>query len=157
MDSKTTQPEPDDTATSGDPDRTGVSSRDATKISPCNGGRRVVLLTIAGGFFLLGVLGMVLPVLPTTPFLLLTSYFLVRSSPHLNARLLRSRFFGPILTDWQIRRGVRKDIKLKAVAMVVMTVGGSLYLTAASAPVAAAVAVLALIGIVVILRLPNVD
>jgi len=149
------QPQADDTPTPENPNQSRERADAAAKNATASGVQRWFLLALAGGFFLLGVLGMVLPVLPTTPFLLLTSYFLVRSSPQLNTKLLQSRFFGPILTDWQTHRGVRKDIKLKAVAMVVMTVGVSLYLTAASAAVVSAVVVLALVGIAVILRLPN--
>ncbi len=113
------------------------------------------MLTAAGICFLLGALGAVLPILPTTPFLLLTSYFLVRSSPKLNAVLLRSRFFGPILTDWQVHRGVRKDIKVKAVLVVVLTVGVSLYLTGTSLWPALGVVTLSLVGIGIVLRLPE--
>ena len=115
------------------------------------------MLTAAGICFLLGALGAVLPILPTTPFLLLTSYFLVRSSPKLNAVLLRSRFFGPILTDWQVHRGVRKDIKVKAVLVVVLTVGVSLYLTGTSLWPALGVVTLSLVGIGIVLRLPETN
>jgi hypothetical protein len=119
--------------------------------------RRTCMLTAAGICFLLGALGAVLPILPTTPFLLLTSYFLARSSPKLNAVLLRSRFFGPILTDWQVHRGVRKDIKVKAVLVVVLTVGVSLYLTGTSLWPALGVVTLSLVGIGIVLRLPETN
>jgi uncharacterized membrane protein YbaN (DUF454 family) len=86
-------------------------------------------MALAGLFFVLGALGAVLPVLPTTPFLLLTSYFLARSSPRLNRWLLASRFFGPILRDWQQLGGVRPDVKVKAVMIVLLAVSLSLWLT----------------------------
>jgi len=112
-------------------------------------------MVLAGLFFVLGALGAVLPVLPTTPFLLLTSYFLGRSSPRLNQRLLTSRFFGPILRDWQQLGGVRPDVKVKAIMIVLLAVSLSLWLTDLSSTLRWLVATFALIGIGVILRLPR--
>lgn len=152
------QPDADDEPTSG----TAESGRGqdprrpvTTGEVPLRGFRRIGSLLLAGTFFVLGALGAILPILPATPFLLLTSYFLVRSSPRLNAALLRSRFFGPILNDWQTQRVVRKDIKFKAILIVVVTVGSSLYLTAASLVPALCAVTLSLVGIVVVLRLPE--
>ncbi len=119
------------------------------------GPKRIVFMTLAGLFFILGALGAVLPVLPTTPFLLLTSYFLTRSSPRLNRWLLTSRFFGPILKDWQQLGGVRPDVKVKAVTVVLLAVSLSLWLTDLSSTFRWIAAAIALIGIVVILRLPT--
>ena len=116
--------------------------------------RRGVFLSCAGFFFVLGALGAFLPGLPATPFLLLTSYFLVRTSPRLNQRLLRSRIFGPILVDWQVHGGVRTDVKIKAIGFVVAAVALTIWLAGRSWVVSLAVIALALLGIVVILRLP---
>ena len=118
------------------------------------GPKRIVFMTLAGLFFVLGALGAVLPVLPTTPFLLLTSYFLARTSPRLNRWLLASRFFGPILRDWQQLGGVRPDVKVKAIIIVLLAVSLSLRLTDLSSTLRWTVATAALIGIAVILRLP---
>lgn len=119
------------------------------------GAKRIVYFVLAGVFFVLGVAGALLPILPATPFLLLTSYFLVRISPRLNARLLRSRFFGPILTDWQVNGGVRPDVKAKAIVIVLMAVAGTVYLTGASWIPTLVVSALAGVGILVILSLPR--
>jgi len=118
--------------------------------------RRVIFLLLAGCFFVLGALGAVLPVLPTTPFLLLTSYCLVRSSPRLNAALLRSRFFGPILTDWQQHGGVRWDVKARAVSAVLIAVGVSIYLSESSFWSTIAILASAAVGMVVICCLPRI-
>ena len=115
---------------------------------------RILLLLVAGLCFLLGILGAVLPGLPATPFLLLTSYILARSSPRLNAALLRSRFLGPILRDWQVHGGVRKHVKVKAVLMVAMSVAVTSILFGVSLLPVLGTFVCAAIGIVVILRLP---
>ncbi len=121
------------------------------------GWKKAVFLLAAGLFFILGALGALLPGLPATPFLLLCSYFLIRSSPRLNARLLRSKLFGAILTDWQRRGGVRRNIKVKAVFAVAVAVGLTVFLSGRSVPVSVATIALAGIGIVVIVRLPTLD
>lgn len=118
--------------------------------------RRGAYLVLAGLFFLLGAVGAVLPGLPTTPFLLLTSYFLVRSSPRLNALLLRSRFFGPLLRDWQERRGVRRAVKYQAVSLIAVFAGISLLLADMPGEARLATLALALVGITVVVRLPVV-
>lgn len=118
------------------------------------GARRWLLLGGAAVCFALGVLGAVLPGLPATPFLLLTSWLLAKTSPRLNARLLKSRLFGPILEDWQRRRGIRRDVRLKAVLIVMAAVAGTLYFSSLSAAWKGGVAVAAAIGLIVVLQLP---
>ena len=120
-----------------------------------SGLRRTLYLLAAGGFFALAIAGVILPGLPTTPFLLLTSYFLVRSFPRLNDRLLKSRGFGPILFDWQVRGGVRRDVKAKAISVVVITVGFSAYMTQLALVPLLIIATFAGTGIAVILKLPT--
>lgn len=125
-------------------------------IRPATGAKRAVFLVLAGLFFLLGVLGLAVPGLPGTPFFLLTSYFLVRSSPRLNERLLESRLVGPMLKDWQERGGVRTDVKVKAISAVLLIVGGTLYFSKLPAGLNAMMGLLAAVGIGVIWCLPNV-
>lgn len=121
-----------------------------------HGPARIVYFLAAGVFFTLAVLGAVLPGLPTTPFLMLTSYFLVRCSPACNRALLRSRFFGPILRDWQHHRGVRRNVKAQAIGMVVIVVGASCYFSEPSLSLLTTILIAAGIGITVVICLPSV-
>ena len=66
----------------------------------------------------LAVVGAVLPLLPTTPFLLLASFCFYRGSPRIHAWLHRSAWFGPTLDDWQHSRGVRRSVKNRALLAV---------------------------------------
>lgn len=138
--------------TSRTPDRPKLRSTAPGRIVPV--WRRLVFLTFAAIFFGLSLLGVLLPGIPATPFLLLTSYFLVRSSPRLNARLLRSPIFGPILLDWQVHGGVRMRVRCKAIAAVVIAVAVSVYITGKSLPATLTVVLLAMAGVIVILKLP---
>src|SRR5262245_23215345 len=116
-----------------------------------------VLYILLGLFFIgLGVIGAVLPVLPTTPFLLLASFFLVRSSHRLNHWLLRSRLFGGLLRDWQRHRGVRPRTKVTAVAVLLIAVTASALLANLPPALLVLLFVLAGIGLTVVLRLPLV-
>lgn len=117
--------------------------------------QKAVFLSLAAIFFVLGALGALLPGLPATPFLLLTSYFLVRSSPRLNAVLLRSRFFGPILVDWQVHGGIRQHVRLKAIVAVVLAVTITLVLCRYSLWLSLVIILLASMGIAVIVTLPT--
>ena len=64
-------------------------------------GPRLTFIVLAGGAFTMTLVGLVVPGVPTVPFLLATSYYLARSSPSLNERLRRTAFFWPILREWE--------------------------------------------------------
>lgn len=97
-----------------------------------------------------GVAGAILPLVPTTPFLLVAAYAFARSSPRLEAWLLGHPRFGRLIRNWQQHRGV--DPTAKAVAVCVMglafaltwALGGSIALLAVQAVVLGAAAVFVL-------------
>jgi uncharacterized protein len=72
----------------------------------------------------LGIIGILLPLLPTTPFVILTAFAYGRSSPRCQRWLERSRTFGPILADWQANGAIAPRHK----AVAVTTMAGSLAL-----------------------------
>lgn len=77
----------------------------------------------------LGVIGVVLPGLPTVPFILLSAYAAARGSQKLHARLLAHRVFGPMIRDWQRSGAVSR--RAKWAASVSMLVAASImFLTA---------------------------
>lgn len=79
-----------------------------------------------GLFFVgLGIVGAILPVMPTTPWLLIASFFFARSSPRLEAWLRRTPYFGLLIRDWEVHRGVRPQVKVSAITVVVLVVGST--------------------------------
>jgi uncharacterized membrane protein YbaN (DUF454 family) len=122
---------------------------------PAARGVRRALYVALGLFFVgLAVLGAVLPVLPTTPFLLLASYFFVRSSDRLHHWLLRSRLFGPLLRDWQKHRAVRPRVKAVALALLACAVLASAVFGRLPWHLVVMLLALASVGAAVVLRLP---
>ena len=87
-------------------------------------------LYVAGGWLFVGlaVIGAVLPLVPSTPFLLLASWCFYRGSPRIHAWLHRSRHFGPMLDDWEHYHGVRRTTKRRAVVTILAVVATSLLL-----------------------------
>ena len=73
----------------------------------------------------LGSVGIVLPLLPTTPFLLLAAYAFGRSSPRLHAWIMKHRVFGPPLHQWNEHGAIGRRAKVLAVStMAAMFVAG---------------------------------
>ena len=140
---------PQDTTVSGD--------RPRFQEPRLRGWRWWLLAAAAGLTFVLGILGAILPVLPATPFLLLTSYLLIRISPRLNRALLRSRLLGPVLIDWQVHGGIRTHVRAQAIVIVLIAVGATLIFSGAAVIPKIVVGLLAAIGIGVVLRLPTAN
>ncbi|MFB0972798.1 MAG: YbaN family protein [Neofamilia sp.] len=77
---------------------------------------------------ILGGIGIIIPVLPTTPFLLLAAWCFVRSSDKLYDWLMNHPVFGLYIKSYIKYRGVEKRYKIFAITMLWMTIGFSVYL-----------------------------
>ena len=85
---------------------------------------RSVLLVICGTLSLfLGAVGIFFPVLPTTPFLLLSAACYARSSVRLHSWLLNNRIFGSYIRDYQEGRGVSLRHKIAALVLLWLSIG----------------------------------
>ena len=69
-------------------------------------------------FFFLGVIGVVLPVLPTTPFMLLALWAFSKSSVRFHYWLYNHKFFGPPLKKWHQYRVIPLSAKILSVSMM---------------------------------------
>lgn len=122
---------------------------------PVSGPLRWIFFVLGWLFVALAALGVFLPVLPTTPLLIVAAACFARSSPRFYAWLLDSRTFGPVLRQWRATGTIPLRIKALAIALVV-TVGGSTIAFALPSPWHRLLVGAALVtGVVWIVRIPT--
>jgi len=112
---------------------------------------------VAGGVCVaLGVLGAVLPGLPTTPFLLLAAACFAKGSNRAHAWLLRNRVLGPIIQTWEHDGGLTLRTKVTSAVLVVVAIGCSIIWGVQHPGLRIMLLVVGLTGVVVLYRLPTV-
>ena len=115
-----------------------------------------VLLWAAGVLsLLLGIIGIVLPGLPTTPFVLLAGACFVRASPRAHAWLLKNPTFGPMLREWDTHRSISPRVKRFALVTMVLLASVSIWALADHPILQLSVLTGVLIGAIIVIRLPT--
>ena len=71
----------------------------------------------------LGTIGIFLPLLPTTIFLIIAAYAFARSSERLHNWLLSNKIFGPLINDWQDHGRIRRPAKVMALISMTIIIG----------------------------------
>lgn len=74
----------------------------------------------------LGAIGAVLPLLPTTPFLILAAYLFSKSSPKVHSWLTSLPYFGDGIIDWEQNKVIRPKAKLLSVVVIILVFGISI-------------------------------
>ena len=85
--------------------------------------RRVFLVVIGAIALALGVMGIFVPMLPTTPFLLLSAAAWVKASPQLYTWLLNHRVLGEYIRNFREHRAIPLRVKITSVSLVWLTIG----------------------------------
>jgi uncharacterized membrane protein YbaN (DUF454 family) len=87
------------------------------------------LLIMAGSISLaLGIIGIMIPVLPTTPFLLLASFCYLRSSKRLYHWMLNNRVFGSYVYNYLTYRAIKRSVKVVSLMLLWITLAVSIAL-----------------------------
>lgn len=108
-------------------------------------------------FLLLGLFGLFLPVLPTTPFLLLAAACFARSSRRIFNWLLDNPRFGPLIREWREYRAIPHRAKRIALVLIALSFGISITFFVPGWPAKLAMGVGGLILMVWIARIPSRD
>jgi uncharacterized membrane protein YbaN (DUF454 family) len=122
---------------------------------------RVVTRTafLAAGFIFVGlaVLGVVLPVLPATPFMLLAAACFARASPRFYDWVLNHRAFGPAVREWRSHRSLPYRTKLTAIILMALSLGISIVFFVKNGWLQAALAVFGALLAIWLYRIPSRD
>ncbi|MBR4963816.1 MAG: YbaN family protein [Alistipes sp.] len=84
---------------------------------------KIVLIILGVVSLTLGLIGIFLPLLPTTPLLLLAAWCFVRSSERLYRWLVSNRYFGEYIRNFRENRAIPLHAKVVAVSMIWLTIG----------------------------------
>jgi len=87
---------------------------------------RLAFLTLGTLFVALGIAGIFLPVLPTTPFMLLAATCYARASTRFYNWLLNNRMFGPTILEWRRYRSIPYRVKWTAIVLMAVTLSISI-------------------------------
>lgn len=108
--------------------------------------KRAIMFAMGLVMMMLGFIGMFLPVMPTTVFLILAAWFFGRSSPALERKLLEHPRFGAMLRNWRDHGAIPRRAKLFAVAGI--AAGYALSILAYGPRLSVALALLAMMSAV---------
>jgi len=118
---------------------------------------RMTLLAVGTSSLVIGVVGIFVPVLPTTPFVLLAAGCYARASERFHGWLLGSRLFGPTIREWELHRSIRHRTKLYAIAMMAASLGASIVFFVEPVWLKAALAAFGLVLAAWMYRIPSRD
>ena len=119
--------------------------------------KRVIYLVIGTLAVVLGAIGLFLPVLPTTPFVMLAAACYLRSSQRMHAWILRSELFGETIENYQAGRGLKRDTKIRALVLMWATISISAFLFVDQFILRGAMFLVALGVTIYLLRLPTLS
>lgn len=90
---------------------------------------KIFLWKVIGLFCVgLAILGAILPILPTTVFLIMATACFAKSSPRMQRKLLNNKTFGPLIHEWQQHRSIPRKAKRIALLTIILSVVWSAYL-----------------------------
>lgn len=90
---------------------------------------KILLILIGSIALVLAILGLFLPLLPTTPFLLLASACYLRGSERMHHWLLNNRVFGEYLRNFEEGKGIPRKAKITALVLLWSSLSFSIYWT----------------------------
>lgn len=96
---------------------------DETKFTP----KRLAWLCLGGLCFILGAIGVIVPLLPTTIFMIIAAYAFARSSPRLHHWLINHRIFGALIANWNEHGVVNLKAKYMSSLSMILVIGLSAF------------------------------
>ncbi len=121
----------------------------------CSPWMRILMLVLGWIALIAGIIGAFLPVMPTTPFVLLAAACFARGSPRLHQKMLEHRLFGPLIREWETHRTIPIRAKRLAQVMMLVSFSSSVYLMAGRPWIQLGLVVLGIVLMIVVERIPS--
>jgi uncharacterized membrane protein YbaN (DUF454 family) len=118
---------------------------------------QVVYATLGTLFLVTGIIGIFLPILPTTPFLLLATACYARSSRRFYNWLMNHPVFGPMIVEWRTYKSIPWRIKLVAMVTMFLTFGSSIVFFIRDGRLQLALAFFGLMMLIWLYQIPSRD
>jgi len=118
---------------------------------------RWLFLALGCLFVLIGVIGIFVPLLPTTPFMLAAAACFARGSERFYRWLFHHRSFGPMVREWQAHRSIPYRTKLYAIGLMAVTMGISVVFFVRPLTLQLGVAACGLLLAIWMYRIPSRD
>jgi uncharacterized membrane protein YbaN (DUF454 family) len=115
-----------------------------------------ILFTLGGVLaMILGLIGIFLPGLPTTPFILLAAYCFAKGSQRLHLRLLNHLWCGALIRDWERHHSLPLRLKYLAIGLMLLMSGLSIWQLSSKPWAQVSILIVALIGTITVIRIPT--
>ena len=113
---------------------------------------KIFLIALGIASLVLGVVGILLPLLPTTPFILLSAVCFAQSSDRLHDWLIQHPYFGPTIHDWKQNGSISKKNKFYAIVMIILTILLSVFIQLSPTILVIQIGVLSLVSLFILTR-----
>jgi uncharacterized protein len=90
--------------------------------------RRMIFFSLGVTLLGIGAVGVVTPVLPTTPLVLAAFFCFTQSSEKAEKWILNNRYFGSYIENYKTKKGVPYDVKLKSIVFLWITLTASMFI-----------------------------
>ncbi|WP_300357346.1 YbaN family protein [Fusobacterium sp.] len=88
--------------------------------------KKNILIFLGFTSLVLGIIGITVPLLPTTPFLLLSAYLFSKSSERWHSFIINNKVFGKYIRDYQEKKGITLKNKISAILFLFLSIGYSM-------------------------------
>lgn len=113
---------------------------------------RIFLIILGITSLILGVIGILLPLLPTTPFILLSAFCFAQSSDRLHNWLIQHSYFGPTIHDWKQNGSISNKNKFYALVMIILTILLGVFIQLSPAILVIQIGVLSIVSLFILTR-----
>lgn len=121
------------------------------------GPKRLLYLLAGGGSTVMTFVGLLVPGIPTVPFLLASSYFFARSSRRAHAALLATPMFGTVVREWDAHEALSRTSKRRLIVFTLVIISGTVVIAQGNPVSLVLVGVIAPLCVYSIVRLPEIE